>query len=284
MKTRILTALLLCFSLAACAMTSAFWAGALRGRPTLAYGSQATNQLTYQHGDTTAVSISVMGQSMEVSQSGVATYGVVFSSAPGGVGVRMSLQDLEASITQPMGAPIQLDESGVQGDLTFVMGRAGNTVSIGERPAVTDETSQMISGLSLAYMFFPGLPGIGAVVGDSWVDTVSFEGEDGPGMRSETSVLTYVMEGDTVVAGRALLRISFSGTSSSEQDLEMGGMDIHQESEAEVLGYVLWDHKESIMFEHHRVATGSGTLRLPIMPIAIPMDVVSTQHTRLEDM
>ncbi|MDE0899060.1 MAG: hypothetical protein OSA81_08595 [Longimicrobiales bacterium] len=277
MKTRIFTALLLCFSLAACG-------GGPPGPPTLAYGSQATNKLTYQHGDTTAVSVSIMGQSMEVNQSGVATYAVGFSSVPDGVGVTMSLQDLEASITQPVGAPIQLDESGVQGDLTFVMGRTGNTVSIGERPAVTDEASQMVSGLSLAYMFFPGLPGIGAMMGDSWVDTVSFEGEDGPGMRSETSVLTYVVEGDTVVAGRALLRISFSGTSSSEQDLEMGGMDIHQESEAEVLGYVLWDHNESIMFEHHRVATGSGTLSLPIMPTAIPMDVVSTQHTRLEGM
>ena len=277
MKTRFFTALLLCFSLVACG-------GGPPGPPTLAYGSQATNKLTYQHGDTTAVSVSIMGQSMAVTQSGVATYAVGFSLVPDGVGVTMSLQDLEASITQPMGAPIQLDESGVQGDLTFVMGRTGNTVSIGERPAVTDEASQMVSGLSLAYMFFPGLPGIGAMMGDSWVDTVSFEGEDGPGMRSETSVLTYVVEGDTVVAGRALLRISFSGTSSSEQDLEMGGMDIHQESEAEVLGYVLWDHNESIMFEHHRVATGSGTLSLPIMPTAIPMDVVSTQHTRLEGM
>jgi hypothetical protein len=275
MKTRILTALLFCFSLAACG-------GGPPGPPTLAYGSQATNELTYQHGDTTAVSISIMGQSMEVSQSGVATYAVGFSAAPDGVGVTMSLQDLEASITQPMGAPIQLDESGVQGDLTFIMGRTGNTVSIGETPAVTDETSQMVSGLSLAYTFFPGLPGMGAMMGDSWVDTVSFEGEDGPGMRSETSVLTYVVEGDTVVAGRALLRISFSGTSSSEQDLEMGGMAIHQESEAEVLGYVLWDHNESILFERYRVATGSGTLSLPIMPTAIPMDVVSTQHTRLE--
>ena len=139
----------------------------------------------------------------------------------------------------------------------------------------------MVSGLSLAHSFFPGLPGRGVGVGESGVDTVSYEGEDGPGVRSATSILTYTVVGDTTVEGRLLLNISIVGTSHSEQDLEMGGMAIAQESDVEVDGYVLWDSQNGIMFEHYRHAVGSGTVTLPIMPAPIPIEVTSTQRTRL---
>ena len=142
----------------------------------------------------------------------------------------------------------------------------------------------MVSGLALAHTFFPGLPGRAASVGESWVDTVAFEGEDGPGVRSETSILTYTIVGDTLVDGKALLHISIAGTALSEQDLEMGGMAIHQESEVVVEGYVLWDFQAGVRFEHYRRATGSGTVSLPIVPGPIPIDVVSTQRTRLRGM
>jgi len=277
MKNRILSTLVLVAAMGACSSGPP-------GPPSLAYGDQGVNTLMYQHGDTTNVSLSVMGQSMDVTQAGVALYGVALSSADGGVGVTISVQELDATISQPMGAPIRIDQGDVDGDLVFTMDRTGTTLNVTERPSVTDEASQMVSGLALSHTFFPGLPGRAASVGESWVDTVAFEGEDGPGVRSETSILTYTVVGDTLVDGRALLNISMEGTALSEQDLEMGGMAIHQESEVAIEGYVLWDFQAGVMFELYRRSTGSGTVALPIMPTPIPMEVVSTQRTRLREM
>jgi hypothetical protein len=274
---RIFSILVVVLALAACG-------GGPPEPPALAYGDHTESSLSYEHGDTTEVAMSVMGQRMDVSQAGVATYGVELAHTPDGIAVTITVQDLAATISQPMGAPIRIDEGDVDGSLQFTLGRRGGTLSVMRRPSVTDEASQMVSGLELAHTFFPGLPGRAVGVGDSWIDTVTFQGEDGPGERSETSVLTYSVVGDTVVDGRTLLHISMSGTSRSEQDMEMGGMAIHQESEAEVEGYVLWDFQRRLMFEHYRRATGSGTVSLPIMPAAIPIEVIATKRTRLRGM
>jgi hypothetical protein len=274
---RILSTLALGLALTACA-------GGPPEPPALAYGDHTENSLRYEHGDTTEVSMSVMGQRMDVSQAGVATYGVELGRVPDGVTVTITVQDLAATISQPMGAPIRIDESDIDGSLQFKLGRKGGTLSVTQRPSVTDEASQIVSGLEMAHNFFPGLPGRAAGVGDSWTDTVMFQGEDGPGERSETSVLTYSVVGDTLVDGRTLLHISMSGTSRTEQDLEMGGMAIHQESEVEVEGFVLWDFQRRLMFENYRRATGSGTVTLPIMPAEIPIEVISTKRTRLRGM
>ena len=110
----------------------------------------------------------------------------------------------------------------------------------------------MFSGIALANGFFPGLPGRAVGLGDQWVDTVSYEGETDMGMRSETSILTYTVTGDTVVSGRPLLVFEMSGSVSSEFDMSVQGMSVGQASELEVEGRVLWDHRTSEMVESRR--------------------------------
>ena len=65
---------------------------------------------------------------------------------------------LVATLTQPMGAPVQVDEGYVTGPLLFSLDRQGNATVTGQ-PEVRAEASQMVSGLDLAHGFFPGLPG-----------------------------------------------------------------------------------------------------------------------------
>jgi len=235
----------------------------------------------YDYEDNTVVSISFMGQSMEMSQEGVAAYAVTFSPDSDGVLVTLTVEDMDASINQPMGAPIRIDESDVDGALVFALDRMGNP-SLRERPDVADGASQMVSGLDLSHTLFPGLPGRGVAVGDSWVDTVTYEGEEGPGRRSADAVLHYLAVGDTTVSGRSLLLISVEGTSATTADFEAEGMVVSQASEVDIEGHVLWDAQAGLMFEHVTRARGRGNVEVPVAPAPMPIDIESVRTVRLQ--
>lgn len=249
--------------------------------PALAYGEQSVSAAAYSFADSTSVSLSVMGQSMRLSQEGVAEYEVTFGEAPSGVGVTFAVRSMDATLSQPMGAPVRIDESMVQGDLAFALDRQGNA-TVDRRPTVADEASQMVSGLSLAHTFFPALPGRAAMPGESWVDSLTYSGQEGPGTREESAVLRYTVVGDTVVDGRALLHIGVEGTTSLHNDMEFSGMQVSQTSELEVSGFVLWDVQRGVMFEQYKESAGSGQVSVPIAPVPIPISVRSVQRARLQ--
>lgn len=250
--------------------------------PALAYGEQTLSSATYSYADTTSVQVSVMGQSMELSQHGVAEFDVEFEETASGVGIVLSIRSLSALLNQPMGAPVRVDESMVSGDLAFALNRVGDP-TVSRRPEVSDEASQMVSGLRLAHSFFPALPGRAALPGESWVDSVSYSGEDGPGVRTEASVLEYTVVGDTVIDGRALLRIDMVGTATISNAMAIAGMDIQQASEMVVTGYVLWDLQSGIPVEHYREAIGSGEVQVPISPFPLPIEVRTSTRARLHN-
>jgi hypothetical protein len=262
-------------------LTTAACSGGPPSPPVLSYSSTSVEAAAYEYVDKTVISIAAMGQRMELSQEGTASLGIRFEPTSEGVGVTLSVQELSAVISQPMGAPVTLDGSAVRGDLRFSLDRTGNATVL-ERPEVSDIATQMVSALGLAHTFFPGLPGRAVTVGDGWVDTVSYEGPEGPGVRSERAVLRYTATGDTVVAGRPLLVLSVEGSAESSADMEVGGMAISQSSTRDITGSVLWDLQNGLMFESVRTETGSGTVRVPIAPGPLPIQVEITRWTRLK--
>lgn len=251
------------------------------GAPRLEYTVPEPGDVRYSYADTTVVSVSMMGQSLEMSQRAVAGYAFAFAPASEGVSVTMSVTALSGSITQPMGPPVSLDEDQVEGVLVFSLDREGNA-ELAEQPRVDLEASQLVSALSLAHGFFPGLPGRAVAVGDTWTDTVSFEGREGAGERSETMVLRYVVAGDTVVADRDLLRIDVEGAGETAAELQVAGMVVSQRSDMETTGWVLWDVEEGVMFERRSEASGSGTVAVPVAPNPLPIRVRSTRTVRLQ--
>lgn len=272
MTKRFLPLLLLAFA-AACA-------GGPPGPPSLQYGDHAMSSMTYEHADTTEVSVSMMGQSLSIGQSGSAVFDVTLAGSPDGVGVVMSVRSLEASISHPMGAPMRVDESSVTGDIAFSLDRRGRS-TVTSLPQVRAEASQLVSGLSLAHSFFPGLPGRGVTPGDSWVDTIQYSADEGGADRTEMSVTTYTVEGPVMVGDREMLRIGLTGSTSLELEFDMSGMSISQESDLDVEGHVLWDLRDGVMYEQVRSASGSGTVRVPVVPQALPIEITSTQRSRL---
>lgn len=265
----------------AIAVLASILAACAGGPSALEYVVPHPGDLRYSYGDTTVVSVSMMGQSLEMSQRAVAGYAVTFAPASDGVKVTMSVTDLSGTLTQPMGAPVRMDEDQVEGDLVFSLDRQGNA-AVAERPEVALEASQMVSGLMLAHGFFPGLPGRPVAVGDAWADTVSFEGTEGTGERSLTAYLRYTVAGDTTMAGRDLLRIDVEGTSETRAELSVSGMAVSQTSEEEIQGYVLWDVEAGLMVERRATTEGSGTVAVPVSPNPIPIRIRSVRWIRLQ--
>lgn len=249
------------------------------GPAPLAYGLPAETSVTYAFGDTTRVSVDAMGQTMQLAMRGDADYGVTFARADDGVAVTLTVQRLAATVDVPMGSPVQVTESAVDGTLAFTLDRRGRA-TVTSTPEVEPAASQMISGLTMAHTFFPRLPGRVVAAGDRWTDTVSYS-EQGELATDENTVLDYVVTGDTVVDGRALTRIDFTGTSTLSNSMNMGGMAVSQTSTVEVQGYTLWDARAGIMYEMASSGRGRGTVRVPIAPVPLPIEVASTQRTRL---
>jgi hypothetical protein len=249
--------------------------------PALEYGTEMSTSVVYDYEDNTVVSLSLMGQSLEMSQEGAAEYAVTFDPDPDGVVVTLTVENLDATINMPMGAPLRVDEDDVDGPLVFTLDRQGNP-TLSDSPRVTAEASQMVSGLDLAHTLFPGLPGRGVAIGDVWVDTVAYEGAEGPGGSAANGVFRYTAVGDTVVSGRSLLLISVGGNSTTSADFELGGMALSQSSEVEIDGHVLWDTQAGLMFEHVTTASGSGTVEVSVAPAALPISVESVRKVRLQ--
>ncbi len=250
------------------------------GTSGLGYDLPAQTEVTYGYTDTTIVSVSLMGQRMELALRGAAEYGVVFNATADGVGVTLTVEELAGSISVPMSAPVRIDESDVDGALVFSLDRRGNA-TVTSRPHVSEAATRMISGLGTAHTFFPGLPGTPVSPGDQWVDTISYEGDGEVGATTEFTVLRYTVVGDTVVDGRSLLAIAFVGTTELSNSMEMQGMRIAQSSSVDVEGHVLWDARSGLMFEMVKTGRGRGTVSVPIVPQPLPIEVETTQRARL---
>ncbi len=248
------------------------------GPPALEHALPTTQAVVYDYENDAVIRVSLMGQNLQVSQEGDAELAVRFSETSGGVGVTLEVRSLAATLRQPMGAPLQVDEGAVQGPLAFTLDRLGRA-TVSQQPEVRPEASQMISPLGLAHTFFPTLPGRAVMPGERWVDTVSFEGPGGD--VAEESVFTYTVLGDTVVDRRALLRIGLQGHTESRSTLDVGGMAVRQTSELDVTGHVLWDYQAGLMMESSQVGTGSGTVSIPIAPAPLPITIETTRRARL---
>jgi hypothetical protein len=248
------------------------------GPAPLGYGLPSPTDVGYTYSDTTLVSISALGQSMELSIRAVADYRASFTPEPGGIGVSLTVDDLDASVALPMASPMQVDESAIQGALVFTVDRLGNATVV-SLPEIDESASQLVSGVAIAHSFLPGLPDRVVAPGDTWTDTVSYDVDELGG--SAESVLRYTVVGDTAVDGRALLNISLAGTQESSNSLNVGGMQIEQASSVEVEGHVLWDDAAGLPYEMVRSGSGQGTVSVPISPQPIPIQLTTMQRIRL---
>ncbi len=236
--------------------------------PQLGYSLPDPTSATYTAGDTMTMDFNIQGQSFQVSQAAAGTYGTTFQRADDGVQVSMEVQDFQGRMSQPMQGPVTVDESGIQGPLVFTLDRRG-AATIVSTPTVKGMTAQQLfEPLTFVNSFFPRLPGAAAAAGDAWTDTIRFEGPASGGTAKGTTIVTYTVSGDTVVAGRSLVRLTLEGTAEESRSGTVAEMDADftRSVKRTLKGWVLWDANRRLMTERYTESDGRGTMDVTMAP------------------
>lgn len=250
--------------------------------PSLSYGLPDPASVTYLSGDTADMDIDADGQSMQARVMSATTLATTFARADDGVQVTMTVQDLDARMSNPAGPPASADESGVDGPLVFTLDRRG-AATIVSQPTLNQAAQQFFQPLLTAHTFFPRLPGRGVAPGESWTDTIHAEGPQGEGQISTDLVVTYQVAGDTMVDGRSLLRLDVEGTVDQTASGLIAGMDFSQTAAGTMSGWVLWDMQGGLMVETYTESDAKGTMDVSAAPFPLGIRVRSQSRVKLQE-
>lgn len=275
MRVRLTTASVVSLSLAACG------GGAPPGPPALAYDLPRPAAVQYVVGDTATMDIDAGGQAMQAYVASATTLGTSFSRAPEGVEVSMTVEELDAKVTNPLGA-VTADESGIDGTLTFRMDRKG-AATVVSQPELNETSGQFFQPLTLATSLFPRLPGRAATVGESWTDTIRVEGEQGPGTIKATTIMTYTLVGDTVVDGRSALKVTMEGNTETSARGVTTGTDFQQTLSGKVSGWFLWDQQRNLMLESLTDSDARGSMEVTAAPFPLSVRIRSQNRVTLHE-
>lgn len=262
MRARLPALMIASFALAACG------GGGPPSPAGLAYGLPSPATVTYEMGDTSNVDIDAGGQMLQMRMSASGTFDVAFARGADGIDVTLSVQEYSARMTQPMGGPVSYDGDGIDSPVQFSLDRRG-VVTMMDMPELRGQAKQFFTPLSTAQTFFPRLPGTAVGMGESWTDTIRYEGPEGEGEVSVIMVLTYTAAGDTVVDGQSLARFTFAGTSESEAAGAAEGVEFTQSVTGDMEGHVLWDMNAGVMVEHFTDSSGRGDMEVTMAPFPL---------------
>ncbi len=206
------------------------------------------------------------------------------SFAPGaeGVEVRAGYRSLSASMTQPMGGAQRATERDIDGDLTFTLDRTGKPTVV-SLPTTRAAAEQLVDPMGVVHEMFPRLPGGVVRPGDTWMDTIQYQTRTSQGDQSFNGVVTYTLQGDSLVEGSALLRITYEGTADVRGTAMTEGMQVLQSLSGTISGAVLWDPVRSLMVADEGSQDLRGSVEVPGMGMPpMSMSMRGTSSTRLQ--
>ena len=174
-----------------------------------ALGPYAPAEARYRIATTTKTSQVMMGQAQEFESKANQLLSLSVTKAGDALALTMTLDSATATTTSPEGSP---DLAGALGmKFTGTMAPDGKVAS----SAVTDKSGAP-SMSDLAGSFRSILPRlkVGAAVGATWTDSNSYVTKRGDGEVTTSTMSTYVLAGDTVMAGGRAWKVT--GTSVSK--------------------------------------------------------------------
>ncbi|MCG6957184.1 MAG: hypothetical protein LJF04_14440 [Gemmatimonadetes bacterium] len=228
------------------------------------------------------MSIDADGEMYRMDMNLSSKLGATFTRAATGVQVSVEVKSFSATQTNPMGAPVTADGSGISGPVVFTLDRQGVATLVAE-PQLTGMARNYFQPLEVVHGFFPRLPGRAAHVGDTWTDTISFEGPQGDGSIRSTSIVTYTVLGDTLVGDRRVLKIAMEGSTEQSASGAFAGMDFSQKLSGTAKGWVLWDLQRSLMVEKYSDNDASGTMDVSVAPYPLSIRMRGQARTRLAE-
>lgn len=275
---RILPAALL---LTAAACSSAGAPGSPAPGAALAYTLPTSAPLTYVVGDTSVVSMDLMGNSMQISMNSSVVVDLALARTASGLDATLTFQSVTGEINNPMAGAMKISDADKPGPTRMSVDPRG-VVTITEKPPLTTVLAQVLGSESYARRMFLRLPGRAVSAGARWVDTVSLNEEAAGMSTSGTSIFASTLRGDTVIAGLRLLVIDSDATTSQQLSGSPEGVEVRQMLAGTSKIVTLWDAARGAMFERTETGTLSGAMELPAMGVSgMPVNVRQTQIIRL---
>lgn len=227
----------------------------------LAYGRPDPNPAAYTFADTAAFTIQTDMGPMEVVTARAGTAALDFRPwADSRVFVRF--QEFRGSFRNPMQGAVTADETDIRGAFTVRMDSTG-MVAVVDTPFLSEATRNIAGPAGLVEPLFVQLPGRPVETGARWVDTVTTIEESADARSEVRSVVTSVLQGDTMVAGRRLLHIRTTSVDNVEVEGVSGGVGFEQRLTGASSGFVLWDPAARLLVERAETGELSGVLELP---------------------
>ena len=261
----------LAFALALLPLAAACAAGAGSGSSApgrLAITVPQGGSAAYTQVDSAVISVDAGGQMIDVNAVTHQVLDMTFSRAPGAVEVTATWRELDAVVSNPMGAPERADIDDVEGSLVFTLDPRG-AATVVTKPDLRGTAVQMVDPATVAHGFFPRLPGTPPTPGMTWTDTIAYESDSGEASSQVRSIITYTVVGDTVVDGRSLLRVDTEGSDERTAEGTTAGMDFVQNVSGTVEGFFLWDLAAGKLHTQFTESDMSGTMELAAAPFPL---------------
>lgn len=237
----------------------------------LSYDSPTPNPATYTFTDTAVFTIEAALGPMEVVTGQAGTAELDFRSWRSDGRVVVRFPRWRGIFRNPTQGSRTADESDIGGPFTLHLSPVGR-LEVVDTPSLSDAVLDIAGPEGLVRPLFVQLPARSVDRGARWVDTLTTI-EESAGTRSVIrSRITSTLEGDTMVAGRRLLRIRTLAENSVEVTGVSGGVEIAQRLEGTTSGWVLWDDDAHLLVERASSGTLRGTLELPGLDVD-PMPV-----------
>ncbi|MGH7502467.1 MAG: hypothetical protein ACREL7_12010 [Longimicrobiales bacterium] len=246
------------------------------GSDALAWAVPGTNPITYTIADTTAISMNMGGQTMQIDAGSVATLDLALAPATeGNVSATVTFLDLEGRFSDPMGSTTTLSAADLPGPARLTVGSTGE-VTLNEVPEMTAAALQVLGSESTFKRLFQPLPGRIVPPGTQWMDTVRTVDVNEGIRATTTSVVRSTLIGDTAVDGRRLMVIRSETEMTTTVAGNAQGFEIRQNLTGTSEGLTLWDPALGAVHERREVAQLNGTMEMPAMNMTgIPVDYVN---------
>lgn len=277
MKTIVPAALLL--TAAACSSSGS--PGSPAPGAALAYASPTNGSLTYVVGDTSVVTMDVMGNSMQVTATSLATVDLALERAGNGLDGTLTFQAVAGEISNPMAPSMKITDADKPGPTGMTVDPRG-VVTVTSKPELSSMLAQALGSESYVRRMFVRLPGRAVTAGARWVDTVSLSEETAGMSTTGTTVLTSTLRGDTMVAGVRLLVIDSEAAIAQQVSGSNQGVEVRQTLTGTSTAVVLWDPALGALVARTETGTLSGSMELPAMGVSgLPVNIRQTQVIRL---
>lgn len=229
------------------------------GRADLRYTAASPYRVSYQSADTVDMTTSMAGMDMNMQVRMSTKVNASVAPAAEGMTVEVEVESLDGSVDSPMGVmPLPAGQMPPASTLRFTV--RGPELDLEATAGAAASPDQLIGQSRMGSLPMVRLPGRELRIGETWQDTLRFDGEV-EGQRIDVTMITRgTYRGDTTVAGALLNVLEVNGT----MDMKMSGfaagagMQIDATVRNESRETVLWDSSRHVVVQ--RTLAGDMTM------------------------